>query len=1163
MLNINSSNFLNIFLGKSNLIEASAGTGKTNILSLIYLRFLFNINIDYKFNNLFIDNILIVTFTDLATLEIKNRLLNNIVKLRILFENHNTNDYFLKNIYLHIKKKINILNLIIDYENNINNFSIFTIHSFCKKILYYYFINSNINYFSKIINYNNNFIYNIVILFWRKYFYNLSFLISEIIYFYWSNPNKLFLCILPILNFTNLKFNFLNKYSSINDCYNKIINYIINFKKRWLLNFNSIYKLFISIKKYKFLYKYININKYLNEINLWAKSDTNNFYIPKCIYKFSYKYLLKFNINISIKNKLLLSCIDYLFLIKNDFYNFIIFKCIKYIKKEILFLKKKDNCISFNDLIEKLYFVLLKDRNNFICNYIRKNFPILLIDEFQDTDLLQYKIFKLIYLNKNFNDTKIIFVGDPKQSIYSFRGANIFSYIKFKKNIDYLYFLNINWRSSYILVKSINFLFNNFNNPFIFNNIKYFSILPAKNNKKLLFFKKKKVKSTMNFFIINNFNNFNYKKKIAKFCAIKIFNILNSKKYYLNDLNNFKRNILPSDISILVYKNYEIKLLFDVFKKFFLPVDCILDKSNVFNSLEAKEIFFILKGILYPESNLNIRNALSTNIFGYDFLYINDLLENKNTYVKIIDDFYSYYKIWNDYNIYSIIIYLLKKKKNINNNYNYKDEQSDINISHIAEILLKKSFLIKNKYLLLDWLNKKINNININYNKKYYIRSIFNKNDGIKISTIHKSKGLQYNIVWIPFLINLNLCNYYNIYHNRKNNIINIDLYKNKKYKNYMYEELSSEEMRILYVAITRSIYQCNILLYEISKLYNKKFCFTSIGKLISKNNYFDFLNIKNIFSIFLKCKYIKYYFINLNKFIKLKDLKIYKYFFNKNYNLNIKINKINKLNKIINFTNIVNLFKKHTNYISKNNIINKKYVNILPRGKKIGIFFHKILEKINFFDKLKNKLLLKNMFIYNIKKKYFFNIKKILLNILNVFLYPLKINLININSNNYFKEFEFFLPINKSIDFIKFNNILKKYNKISSLSKDYIYKYSVKGFLNGFIDFIFMYNNKFYIIDYKLNWLGDNFNFYNKKNILKTILYHRYDIQYQIYSFALHRYLKLNFKNYNYNNNFGGVYYIFLRGLFIDINNNRSYTGISYFKPTIKLISELENIFI
>ncbi len=1155
---IDNLNFLNIYLGKSNLIEASAGTGKTNILSLLYLRFLLNINIESNFLNLSINNILVVTFTDLACLEIKKRILDNIRKLRICFiKNIFFNDYIEK-IFIYIKNIPNILNVLINYENNIDMFSIYTIHSFCKKILFSYFLNSNINSSLKILDYEYNFVYKIIIFFWRKYFYNLSYNLSKIVFSYWSNPDKLYNFIYPILNFIDFKFINVIKYNSIEDCYNKIIIYINNFKRIWIKNYKKVYIFFINLNNFYNIYNKKIIDIWFKNINLWCNKETINFYIPYCLKQFRYKYIIKykFYFNSNIKNIFLY--IEKLYIRINDLYNFIIFKCLKYIKKNIFYYKKKNNFISFNDLINKLNFILSNDKNNILINIIRNNFPISLIDEFQDTDFLQFNIFNNIYINNILNNTKIIFIGDPKQSIYTFRGANIFNYIKSKNNIDFLYILNINWRSSFFLVKSINFLFTRINNPFIFKDANYLLTLPSYKNKNLIIKNNNKIFNSINFFILNNLNSLNYKYKIAKFCSIKIYKILNSNNIFLYKNNNFKRKIIPSDVCILVHKNYEIKIFFDVLKKFFLPVNCILNKSNIFNSLEAKEVFFLLKAIIFPNSKLNIRNALSTNLFNYDLSNLDKIINDDFIYEKVINDFYNYDNIWNNNGIYCLLNSFLKNK--IKTNFlNYKDEQYNVNILHISEILQKKYYLFNDKLLLLNWLNKKINDIynNNNDNKEYYLRSFSYEDDGIKISTIHKSKGLQYNIVWMPFIFFLNKYNNYNIYHNRKNCRTNLDFLNFKKYNNLMNEELISEEMRLLYVSITRSVYICNIVLY---KVFNKnfKFCFSSIGRIIGNNRKFNFSEINKKIFIFRKCKYINFKFINIINYIKKNNFYIIKYFLHKN---NFKCKDIINIKRIINYSKIVLLNKK--NILSNNNINNNLNNNIfflnLPKGKNLGLFFHKVMEKINFNIDIDNNFLLKYIYDFNIKKKYFFNIKKILFNLLNVVLYPLNISLKNIKCDNILKEFDFILYI-KKINFLKFNYIIKKYDDISCLCDNLNIKNFIKGYLNGIIDLIFFYKNKYYIVDYKSSWFGNNILYYNKENIINNMILKRYDIQYHIYSIALHNYLSLNVKNYNYSINFGGIYYIFLRGLYIE-NNYRSYNGILYIKPNKKLIYKLNNL--
>ncbi len=89
-----------------------------------------------------------------------------------------------------------------------------------------------------------------------------------------------------------------------------------------------------------------------------------------------------------------------------------------------------------------------------------------------------------------------------------------------------------------------------------------------------------------------------------------------------------------------------------------------------------------------------------------------------------------------------------------------------------------------------------------------------------------------------------------------------------------------------------------------------------------------------------------------------------------------------------------------------------------------------------------------------------------------------------------------------------------------------------LKGMMHGFIDLIFQSDGKFYVCDYKSSHLGDSFNDYQEEHLLINIEGNYYDLQYLIYSLALHRYLKVQLPDYQAEQHFGGVFYLYLRGM-------------------------------
>ncbi|MDH5360665.1 MAG: exodeoxyribonuclease V subunit beta, partial [Gammaproteobacteria bacterium] len=113
-----------------------------------------------------------------------------------------------------------------------------------------------------------------------------------------------------------------------------------------------------------------------------------------------------------------------------------------------------------------------------------------------------------------------------------------------------------------------------------------------------------------------------------------------------------------------------------------------------------------------------------------------------------------------------------------------------------------------------------------------------------------------------------------------------------------------------------------------------------------------------------------------------------------------------------------------------------------------------------------------------------------------------------------------------------------------------------VSGIMRGFIDLTFEFEGRYYIADYKSNWLGFQLDDYRREHLARVIREHRYDLQYLIYTLALHRFLKANLADYDYERHFGGVYYLFLRGLSPAEGAN---SGVFYDRPELALIERLD----
>ncbi|QCI17260.1 exodeoxyribonuclease V subunit beta [Buchnera aphidicola (Aphis helianthi)] len=1154
-------NIFNIPCNGIKLIEASAGTGKTTSIVLMYLRLLLGIGSKKNNKPLLIQEILVVTFTNFAKEEIYKRIKKNIEQLYLYCITKNTNNSILKPFFKKIKNLEETIHLLEQAKKNINHMSIYTIHGFCKNILKLNFL----NFHQKIIEDEKLLYLQATEDFWRSYFYEVPKKIINIILQDYKNPESLLSELKPIFNFRKVYFKKkFNKNQNLITCHEENINIINIFKKKWLDYNPIILNIVKELKPNKKIYNDFNISRWQKNITKWAESETEDYQIPITL-----KYFLKDTIIKNIKSNqipchIFFQDIEKILKIKFSLKDIILFQAIKKITKFLNKEKQKKFLLGFNDLLDTLLKYIKKEKT--LRKLIIEKYPIVFIDEFQDTDIQQYQIFNILY-NKNNKQTGLFLIGDPKQSIYSFRGADIFSYLYAKSKIKKYYYLNNNWRSSKNICKAINYLFLRNKNPFLFKDIPFIKISSSFNNQNIQFKIKGRIQTAISFFFKKKEKIYikDYQEWISKQCANEIcYWLICAKKGEAILINKDKERILKTnDIVILVRNKNEANIIQNSLEKVNIQSIYSSSNQNIFKTTDAFELLIILQTILQPTNIKLLKQSIFTHIFYNILLQGKKQNKIKQSYF-IIKKLYEYREIWKNvgifYTIKTIVLDYQKYSNDLNKTQYY---QKNINFLHIAELLEKQSEYLYQDSSLIRWFENKIlekQNILEDEHIRY-----FKQSNAIKIITIHKSKGLEYPIVWIPFAATYKKSNVY-LYHDKKTFKMFLDLNQNKETEKIADEERLAEDLRFLYVAITRSIFHCSIGMGDI---INKKHQKTNnnhksaLGYIIQRGCYMNYNNLLNELSLLNAKSYIKVKYDTMN--IKLPYTKQDVYLLSPPQYI---IKKIQNCFQITSFTKLkkehVSLNKSQDNY-NINNILDYKSIykkqiifENFPRGEKTGILMHYILNKINFIEKLNIN------FFYKVLKQYEFSEKwaPILMswvnNIINVKLKNINVNLSMLKQNQYIKEMKFFLPIQKTLNSIDFNHIIQSLDPISSLTSKISFN-PITGILTGSIDLVFIWNERYYIIDYKSNYLGDNQNLYSLKNIKKEIIKNRYDLQYQIYTVALHQYLTKKLKKYKYKNNFGGVFYMFLRGI-NKINENNS---IFYTIPDYLLIKKLINLFL
>ena len=1103
---------LNIELKGKNLVEASAGTGKTYAIGILVLRLL----LESKFK---IEQILMVTYTNAAVDELEIRIRKFIDEAILHVRNISKCENELINLV--IKKSIEIngrettLKLLNEAVEFLDETSIFTIHGFCKKVLTDYAFENSMLLNTEIIDDQSRLIEDAAAEFWRR---NVTVISPNILKkmlegnFSLKNIKEIFLRIangskLRIKNTIHSKdqdkiYDDLNQKS-----FNQHKQFIHEIEKNWPEVQNA------KIGQLKSLKAAVDNNKIedFEEIflsNLKSRPDS--------------PVLQKLDFLFTEATKVL----DYERLIQafiDDIIATYYQKAVDFIESNIESKKNRNKLISFYDLIKILHNTVVRNQSQVLKKELNYKYKAVFIDEFQDTDKMQYEIFQNLFIENS--DSILYFIGDPKQSIYSFRGADLDTYNLAKSNLkNSLYSMNTNFRSTKLLLHGINEFFgtNDGDDPLISDSLNYINVEFGNDSLGELHCKGNKVNS---FEILTNSDNqdnsdTSNQKLVLENLAAEIVELL------LNGTINKKnenRNLKPSDIGILVRSNQHGKLIKDKLSSYNIPA-IVVDDTKVLETSEARNLYFILYAIHEPD-HPSISRALLTPFTNFN----PDQLKKLN-FELIHNIFVDLKNSWNKSGVYSAVSGFIKYfniRSILLSPDNTKGKRIITNLIQLAEILNEKEIFDGLSPLeLLDWLQRARQG---DKNAGKFEQILEDDENSIQIVTAHKSKGLSYNIVILPFfnLVPKIKNNYYVEYKNQEGQKI-ISVYNDEEEKQYQQLIENQENERLLYVAITRAVYKCMIF-YNNKEGILKKY----INKLGDKPMHIFYRPAEKIPDI--TYKYLDYHENPLPENAKI---------FNTHIDNSWNITSYTALNKN----------KEYLPHISEMNFdsddsYDEFIFSSLQKGKQTGLILHKLLEKVNFSNPANHKYLISkilNEFGINPSEYdsdlYF----SLLSHILKTDLAPFDFKLNQLDSSKKLAELEFYFSIDRF-----------KTSELNSILPHLDLSYTeIEGIMNGYIDLVFEYNNKFFILDWKTNHLGYKREDYLPKELKKEITKNNYDLQYLIYTIALIRYLKSIKQDFDYERDFGGVFYLFIRGI-----RQNSENGIFFDKPDYNLILALERL--
>lgn len=1160
------------------LVEAGAGTGKTyNIVSL-YIRVLLE-------KELLPANILVLTYTEAATAELKTRLRKRLLESIQVLKGGSTDDPFLKEIALrHREHGLPIL------EQALYSFdeaAVSTIHGFCQRILKEESIAFNISADFEILPDDSELFQEQVDHFWRGFIarndtdYDQS--VINLIYEKGYTPDKLavlvketlskpFAHILPDtepIEFFELQFTKLRKSLELikeaffeeKELLNEIIHSEALNKSRYrnpsflidgLVNWLEQEKTTITpYNKLPLFGSFMNTEgsglkkgKEIPSLKIWPLVD-----------EYLSEYFIWENVEISWLKE-----------------------AKEYISKNFQAQKIEKNLLNYQDLLEYTHSGLVGTDSK-LAEIISEKYPVALVDEFQDTDPIQYDIFSGIYVRRE--DTALFMIGDPKQAIYSFRGADIFTYLKAKKEAssDQKYSLVNNYRSSSDMIDAVNELFDLTKDPFVIENIDFYPAQFPKGKdieKSVLKSLDGKV-APLQFLELHSEGLAmpGIRKRISTTVANEILNLI--KGGYSIDGHLLSQK----DIAVLVRTHDQASLIQQALSQKGLK-SIIKSKESVFHSPESDDLYLILSAIINPSFEYGIRAALSTEAMGFDGQRIWELLQDDQVWEKEYQKFIELSKLWNQKGTNALF-------SNLNNFFsldkNYatcaNSERKLTNLFHLIDLLSKaeqKSGYSPNQ--LLAYFRKQRQNTNSATDDE--ILRLESDSKLIQILTMHSSKGLEFPVVICPYLWEGIETQKKPVFSFHKGEEAYIDIGTKDGYPENRMESLVeslAEKTRLAYVSLTRAKSACFVVLVngnnsELSPIASLLEGSSTIldrvrDKITLKPS--DYRSKYSIDEYSLVSIYQKYGNDLISKLrapiADLPRLKENSEQRNKEFEvLEFQRKDLQNHLKIVSFSSLTSGNNTHDFVSDKAGVDYDAFypetnlpttsgeelsIFSLPKGPKTGNLLHEIFEDVMLSRSIPSfDIVAQKIQKFGFEEQWASILNRLITTTLS---YPLKddMSLESIQKEDLLIEMEFHFPIQK-VSSKKLKRKIRGSNSASEISSD------TSGFMKGYIDLLFKHDGKYYILDYKSNYLGDTFDHYSEASLQDEILHSNYDLQYHIYCIAVHRMLKNSLPDYNFDTHFGGVFYLFLRG----VNPEQPTTGVFFSRPEASLISELDEYF-
>ena len=1190
----------------SNLIEASAGTGKTYNIEGLFIRLILEMR-------LAVDQILVLTFTNAATEELKIRIRNKLVQAREAFttgcQTDPLIDSLVKTYTDHKAARERLHDALIDFDQA----AIYTIHGFCQRIIHEHAFETHSLFDTELVSNQSHLLQEVVDDFWRETFYAaepewIGFALKEV-----KNP-EYFVRLLDKVKIPGIKI-IPQPSGPVLEALEPFRRALENLRASWPSSRETVIQAMMDPALNASIYgsvksgdqhpgtsararKVIALAEAMDHL---TQPHSNGFPLFDKFENFTAAKLTKatkknqrtpehdfFKLCDTVYRRGAQLTAEFEQSLMN-----VKIRLFDFAASELKKRKTEKNIQYFDDLLLTVLNVLKGENAAQLAAGIRQRYRAALVDEFQDTDSVQYDILTRFFAHA---EGLLFMIGDPKQSIYSFRGADIFAYTKAARSTDARFTLLRNWRSAPKMISAVNTLFSGVDRPFIFEEIPFEA---GKSGRKDLESTKSE-DPPLTLWYLDSQVVTGTDKPLNKPAAIQL--IADAVGSEIDRLLSQSIGIEPGTIAVLVRTNSQAQLIKDILTARNVP-SVLYTAANIFDSREAMEIELILSGIAHPADSSRIKAALATDILGAGAGDLISTDAGARWWESSLTRFREYLEIWQQHNFIQMFRLFLIREKVKNRLLKFPDgERRLTNVLHLIELLHRQSAESNSGIAaLLKWLAEQRDPKTPRLEENQL--RLESDENAVKIVTIHKSKGLEYPVVFCPFSWQgSQITDREFTFHDAARDFqLSFDLGSDSRnhHLDQARNELLSENLRLLYVALTRARQRCYLAWGRINLAETSALAYLLHGGAYQTGEFSDENQTSALKTLF-KDKTSTALLEDLHQLAARSQNSIEVVPLPVSTGSTREIarghetdeplfcrrftEKINRTWKISSYSSLISTGASNVDHPDRDEAFDRPASDRLlpadelalesdpgglsvftfPRGARAGSFFHDIFENYDFAEENEDpleSLVAGKLQQYGFEAKWH---KTICTAISTVLAIPLLADLpgftlSSLKTADRRNEMEFYFPLNpvtpgtlkKAFEAIASPHIFDQFPaRLENLS----FAPSV-GFMKGYIDLVFQHRRRFYLLDWKSNYLGPTSRHYDQSSLHKAMNTHYYVLQYHIYTLALHQYLRYQQPGYSYEKDFGGIFYIFLRG----VNKRKARdNGVFYDRPDPDLIHSL-----